>query len=270
MNPDEYYTYEDRAYISPTVSRDEQLAFVDQLRDTIGNNTSQINTQTQRLGTDISPNYGGLTGSNSYFAQRYQTTPVQAYVSGLKATAQAKALNDLLSNYQNQATNKYNQAYRAAQKRAAAAAAAGSNGYSGDGGYEQGEGEFATANTAYGIDTSKYSGKTINGQPVNITAIPMDNGYVEERDQFGNVWDVYKWSPASNKYVRVSSNDSQYQLMNDNFYHSTTSSAYRDYKSANDFANAAADIAQIMLAPGFYIGKELGNLFTGKRTVTYE
>ena len=117
MNDSETYEYESRRYINPTLSSGEQMGFIDELRDTIGTNTAQINAQTQALGTDISPNYGGLTGSNNYFAQRYQTTPVQAQAATLKATAQAKALNDLMANYQTQAQNRYNQAYRNYQKR---------------------------------------------------------------------------------------------------------------------------------------------------------
>lgn len=118
MNPSEYYEFEDRAYINPTLSRDEQLGFVNTLRDTVGKDTAQINTQTQRLGTNISPNFGGLTGSNSYFKQRYQTAPIESQMKTLKAAAQSKALNDLMTNYQNQAANRYNQAYRAYNKRA--------------------------------------------------------------------------------------------------------------------------------------------------------
>lgn len=130
MDPSEYYEFEDRAYVSPTVSRDEQLNFVNTLRDTVESNTAQINAQTQDLGINITSNLGGLTGSDGYFAQRYQTTPVESQVNTLKATAQAKALNDLMTNYQNQAANRYNQAYRNAKARAAA----------GGGGDEDGDG----------------------------------------------------------------------------------------------------------------------------------
>lgn len=112
MNDSETFDFESRRYVNPTLSSGEQIAFLDQLRDTIGSNTAQINAQTQALGTDIPSNLGGLTGSNSYFAQRYQTTPVQSQMATLKATAQAKALNDLMTNYQNQAANRYQQAYR--------------------------------------------------------------------------------------------------------------------------------------------------------------
>lgn len=121
MDSKDYYLWEDdRAYISPTVGRDETLQFVDTLRESVGKNNDLISSQTQRLGTDISPSSGGLTGSEGYFQQRYQTLPVQNQVATLKATAQAKALNDLMSNYAAQAKNKYNQAYRNYAKRSGA------------------------------------------------------------------------------------------------------------------------------------------------------
>lgn len=119
MDSKDYYLWEDdRAYISPTVGRDETLQFVDTLRESVGKNNDLISSQTQRLGTDISPSLGGLTGSEGYFAQRYQTTPIETQVSALKATAQADALNKLMTNYRNQAQNRYNQAYRNAARRA--------------------------------------------------------------------------------------------------------------------------------------------------------
>ena len=117
MNPEEIYIGENgRAYVSPTVSRDEQFEFIDTLRDQIGQNNTLISTQTEQLGTDVQPSLGGLTGSEGYFQQRYQTTPVETQVNTLKATAQAKALNDLMSNYAAQAKNRYQQAYRKAAR----------------------------------------------------------------------------------------------------------------------------------------------------------
>ena len=117
MNPEEFYTYEDRAYVSPTISRDEQLGFVDTLRDVVNQGNEQITTQTKQLGTNVQPSRGGLTGSEGYFQQRYQTTPIEYQANTLKATAQAKALNDLMSNYAAQAKNRYQQAYRKAAKK---------------------------------------------------------------------------------------------------------------------------------------------------------
>lgn len=114
MNPEEYYDFEDRRYVSPTVSRDGQLGFINTLRDAMGKETQRIATQTENLGTNIPSDLGGLGGSNSYFTQRYQTMPVENTVANLRATAQAKALNDLMSNYEAQAKNRYQQAYRKA------------------------------------------------------------------------------------------------------------------------------------------------------------
>lgn len=136
MDPSEYYDFEGRTYINPMLSRDEQLGFIDTLRNTVGRNTAQINTQTKALGSNLPSTKGGLTGSNSYFAQRYQTAPLETQVNTLKATAQAKALNDLMTNYQNQMANRYNQAYRSAQKRASSGGT-GSSGVEGALDYEE-------------------------------------------------------------------------------------------------------------------------------------
>lgn len=121
MNSDEFYEFEDRAYINPTLSSGEQEAFIDNLRNIQGQNNAQIAQQTYNLGTDVPSNLGGLGGGESYFMSRYQTPQVDEMVSTLKAAAQAQALNDVMSNYQAQLKQRYNQAYRNAKKRAAAA-----------------------------------------------------------------------------------------------------------------------------------------------------
>ena len=63
-------------------------------------------------------NLGGLGGSGSYFTSRYQTPQTNEVVANLKATAQAQALNDAMNNALAQAKQRYNNAYKAAQKRA--------------------------------------------------------------------------------------------------------------------------------------------------------
>ena len=128
MDNSEFYDYENRRYIQPTLSRDEQLSFISTLRDIMGGNNAQINTQTRNLGTDVPSNLGGLTGSNSYFTQRYQTIPVENTVNTLKATAQAKALNDLMSNYEAQMKNRANQAYRRATRTVSSSGGSGGDG----------------------------------------------------------------------------------------------------------------------------------------------
>lgn len=113
----EFYTFEDRNYINPQVSLDEQNAFIGNLRNTQQANTNQINTQTYNLGTAVPPSVGGLGGAGSYFAARYQTPQMNSLAANLKATAQAKALNDILSNEQDKMQKRYNVAYRASQVR---------------------------------------------------------------------------------------------------------------------------------------------------------
>lgn len=123
MEANEYTEFEGQRYVNPTLSRDEQMAFIDNLRNTQTANNEQIQTDTYNLGTHIPMTQGGLatgaTDPDSYFMKRYQTPQVDSQVATLKATAQAQALNDVLSNYQKQMKKRYNDAYKAAQKRAA-------------------------------------------------------------------------------------------------------------------------------------------------------
>lgn len=147
MNSDEYYGYEDRNYINPTMSRDEQLSFVDNLRKTQDRANTDIETQTHGLGMQIPSRKGGLnafstqlnttgtggplldengvakTNPDSFFNKRYQTPQLNSQVAALRSAAQASALNNILANEQAQYKKRYNAAYKAAQKRAAAAAA---------------------------------------------------------------------------------------------------------------------------------------------------
>lgn len=127
----ETYSFEDRQYIDPTVSRDEQLSFIDRLREIENKDLRKIATDTHNLGTDVPSNLGGLsgigapnslgisgadTGSAGIWRNRYERPQVNALVSDLKATAQATALNTALNNMLNQYKNRYNQAARAAAK----------------------------------------------------------------------------------------------------------------------------------------------------------
>lgn len=169
MNPEEYYIGEnERAYVSPTISRDEQFEFIDTLRDQVGKNNALISTQTEQLGTDIQPSLGGLTGSEGYFQQRYQTTPVETQVNTLKATAQAKALNDLMTNYSEQAKNRYQQAYRAAQKRA-------NTGGTGGGDDEETPFDLTTTEEGEKVDVSEVDPTLIAPQTTDKGAISGAN-----------------------------------------------------------------------------------------------
>lgn len=118
MNSDELIEFEGRQYVNPDISRDEQMAFIDTMRDIQAQNNAQIATETHNLGTDIESTRGGLTGSEEYWKSLYQTPQTDAAVANMKAVAQQSALNTALSNYQNALQEKYNQAYRGYQKRA--------------------------------------------------------------------------------------------------------------------------------------------------------
>ena len=113
----EFYTFEDRNYINPQVSLDEQNAFIGNLRNTQQANNAEINAQTYNLGTAVPASVGGLTGANSYFSSRYQTPQMNSLAANLRATAQAKALNDVLANEQAKMQKRYNDAYHASQIR---------------------------------------------------------------------------------------------------------------------------------------------------------
>lgn len=116
MNDTETLTFENKNYVSPTVSRDEQMSFVDTLRQTSAENVDRINRDTQALGSQVDPMYGGFS-KGTQFADRYVTPQTNALVDTLKATAQQTALNQALSNLQEQYTQRYNDAYRNAKIR---------------------------------------------------------------------------------------------------------------------------------------------------------
>lgn len=113
----EYVEFEDRVYNNPQVGIDETNTFIDQLRATQGQQNQQILSDTQALGTDVPSNLGGLTGGESYFTSRYQTAPTVSATQNLRTAAQAAALNDVLANEQAIWKKRYNDAYRAYQKR---------------------------------------------------------------------------------------------------------------------------------------------------------
>lgn len=126
MNFDDFsYTENDRRYINPQVSLDEQNAFIDNLRNMQRTNTAQITQDTRNLGTQVPSNLGGLGGGTSYFTSRYQTPQTNSMVSDLRATAQANALSTLLSNELSKAQKRYQDAYRSAQKRAKSSSGGG-------------------------------------------------------------------------------------------------------------------------------------------------
>lgn len=103
--------------VSPTVSRDQQLEFIDKYRQTQADNTAQIGEIAHALGSDLDSPYGGLHGPSEYIKSRYQTPQTESRIAGLRTAAQLSALNQLMTNEQNKWQERYNKAYLAAKKR---------------------------------------------------------------------------------------------------------------------------------------------------------
>lgn len=119
MNLDQFsFEQDDRRYINPQTALDESNAFIDNLRNVQQQGTGEIVQDTYNLGTQVPSNLGGLVGSEGYFRSRYQTPQTNAIVSDLRAAAQAQALNEAMNNELAIAKQRYNNAYKAAQKRA--------------------------------------------------------------------------------------------------------------------------------------------------------
>lgn len=142
----EYTTFENRDYINPEVSLNEQMSFIDNLRDTQKQNNAQIRQQTYNLGTSVPSNLGGLVGGEGYWTSRYQTPQTNSLASELRSAAQAQALNDVLSNEQAKWKKRYNDAYNANQRRNANKA----NG--GDGETGETEGGIEYEDNSYSIE----------------------------------------------------------------------------------------------------------------------
>lgn len=119
MNDDNYLSVNEQglAEISPTASRDAQLAFIDTFRQTQGENTQQIADTMHELGSDLEAPYGGLHGPSEYMKSRYQTPQTESRLAGLRTTAQLTALNQLMQNDLAKWKDKYNQEYKKYQKR---------------------------------------------------------------------------------------------------------------------------------------------------------
>lgn len=115
MNDKDTLEFEDRFYVSPTVSRDEQTEFIDNYRNVLQDNVQRINAQTHNLGTDVPSNIGGLTGADTTFETRYVTPQANAAVAELRRKAQETALTQSLTNLENQMNQRYKQAYRNAR-----------------------------------------------------------------------------------------------------------------------------------------------------------
>lgn len=196
-------TFEDQVYVNPETSLNEQNAFIDNLRATQEQRNQEVQQQTHDLGTDVPSNLGGLVGGEGYFTSRYQVPQTNSLVADLRATAQAQALSQVLQNQQDMWKKRYNDAYSAAQKRAAARANSGSPYSSG----EQGESDATSSGTAYGQGAPASFPDPSEGNPGDTITrfVPAGSGgYYYDQDQNGNV---------------VQTDDPSYQVWDDGYWH---------------------------------------------------
>lgn len=119
--------FEDRIYVRPEISRDEQLAYLDTLKDIQAQNTQQINQNTYNLGSPVTSNVGGLIGTEGLWKAQYQTPQTTAQIADLRAIAQQTALNQAMQNINNINQNRYKQASRNYYRRAAKRGSSGSD-----------------------------------------------------------------------------------------------------------------------------------------------
>lgn len=175
--------FEDRTYVNPEASLQEQNAFIDNLRNVQNQNNAEIATDTYNLGTAVPSNLGGLGGGESYFTSRYQVPQGVALANNLRAAAQAQALNDILSNEQAMMKQRYTNAQKAARQRAAARAAASYGGGNGGGG-DSGAGDVT-------ITSPETSSQKFYGVPDTITS-ETDKYYIYTDTRTGKQTKVSK------------------------------------------------------------------------------
>ena len=200
----EFYTFEDRNYINPQVSLNEQNAFVDNLRNTQKEDTNQINMQTYNLGTAVPSSVGGLTGANSYFSSRYQTPQMNSLAANLRATAQAKALNDVLADEQAKMQKRYNDAYHTSQIRGSnSGGSGGGNGGDKTNPISNGEVEIVTTDDDQG--TTSPVGQVNRGTPLNPQ---MQYSYtLNGKTYFINVYGRTAADPSRDKWWVTATTD---------------------------------------------------------------
>lgn len=117
---DDYLRFNEEglAEINPMASYNAQQEFIDNYRNAQTERTAQIGDQTHALGSDLTAQYGGLHGPSEYWLSRYQTPQTESRLAALRTSNQLQALNQLMQNDLAREAEKYNQAARAAQKRA--------------------------------------------------------------------------------------------------------------------------------------------------------
>ena len=203
----EYTEVDGRAYLNPQVSLDESNTFIDNLRSAQGQQNQEIFSDTQRLGTDVPSNLGGLTGANSYFTSRYQTPQTGSAAASLRAAAQAQALNQILQDEQAIWKKKYQDAYKNYQKSAYNRAYGRSSGSGSGGGTTTGGGADSNTSTWSGeIEDIVSDG---SGGYTAVSKLTLDANDIAQGGK-------YVVDPGTGNIIRVddtlSVNDPNYQM----------------------------------------------------------
>ena len=159
--------------MNPVTSRDEQLAFIDNLRNTAASDIAKIRNDTYNLGTHIPSNLGGLTGSTGLWRRNFVSPKVESMTQSLRAVAQSSLLEGAMNNYLKQQQQRYQNAYRAAARRSR-------SGGGGGGGTTGSDGDAIQAYLDWlaqqGFDTTEDPSGTSEGTPAGSTSQQGING----------------------------------------------------------------------------------------------
>lgn len=192
MNIDDFsYEENDRRYINPQVSLDEQNAFIDKLRQIQEGNNAEISRDTQNLGTAVPSNLGGLAGGSGYFKSRYQTPQTNASIANLRTAAQSQALSTLLNNEIGKANKRYKDAYYAAKRAERDSSTSGTSGSGGNGGTS------GTSGKTFATTTSNKNG---TGELQDVKSVSSEDDLsdlsreqlIKIRDMKQKEYDVHK------------------------------------------------------------------------------
>ena len=176
---DDYLRFNEQglAEINPMASYNAQQEFIDNFRNAQSERTAQIGDQTHALGSDLAAPQGGLHGPSAYWKSRYQTPQTESRLASLRTANQLQALNQLMQNDLANEAEKYNQAVRAAQKRANSGT--GNNTNNGDGGEKLDVSTFTNGVDKIGVslDPNKgVAGKLQYDPETGITSLLNENG----------------------------------------------------------------------------------------------
>ena len=174
--------------VKPETSRDEQMAFIDTMRGIQGGQNQEIQDTTHALGSDVTPEFGGINGTNSYWLSRYQTPQTESRIATLRTAAQSSALNTALNNYLNRLQEDYNKTARRANKRQRQRALAAMQPNSPTNPTNPGAPDVDTeSNDPIEGGLKDTVSATVRGLPAGGAYNTINNGYFQQQNERGQV-----------------------------------------------------------------------------------